>query len=834
VSQVRDWYSPFAPKSIVVLTGIVLVLLLGLSVLLGREFVRKMHDLSIATTDNVQWNLTQNEVEHLHLQQSVFEALEGGDLGLVRRRFDIFYSRVATFHESRLFAELRSSKDGAATLARIQGRLDNFVPMIDGADQVLRQTLPAFSAELQENAQDVRKMTLLGLAAHTKSADIEREGMAATFQRLGWVVMALFSALALTALIIGRLYYQGKILAAASSATAARMQAMVTSSLDAILVIDTNGRIMSFNGAAESVFGYARTEAIGKKMVDLIVSDHLRSGQLEAMSRFMATGDAQFINRGRVRLEAKRKSGEVFPVELSVTLSHSGQDTVFVSYLRDISDRIAAEAELTRARDDALAGERAKANLLTVMSHEMRTPLSGVLGSMELLETTGMTAEQDSYLHAMRVSGELLLHHVNEVLELSQLEAGAASGQPRSFNLEELMVGLVDSQQAAARARGNSLSFRCRLKGQPNVLGRPRQIQKALLNLIGNALKFTRDGSVTVEVERQAASEQVEFLICDTGDGIAEADLERIFEDFVTLDASYGRISEGTGLGLAITRRIVDSLEGKIEAESELGEGSMFRVTLPLPVAKSDRKKAKLQPAQAQLSNHILVVEDNDVNRVLLTKTLQRLGHQVTAAAGGAEAVEATVEGQFDLILMDISMPGMDGTEAYRRIRAQNSAEGVDIVALTAHVAADDHARILETGFSDVATKPISRGELAALITRHTSAKIEPDFEPENSDIQQFIEALGAEKARGFLKTFCQDVTGFLGELQTAPIATKVQRQEAHRLAGSAAVLGLEPLRICMLSIEEAEQGAELALAPLSEAWSEAQKMLAPHLEPSS
>lgn len=834
MSQVRNWFSPFAPKSIVVLTGIVLVILLVLSVLLGREFVRKMQDLSTATTDNVQWNLSQNEVEHMHLQASVFGALEGGDLDLVRRRFDIFYSRVATFHESRLFAGLRSSWEGAATLTRIQARLDNFVPMIDGPDQVLRQALPVFSAELLENARDVRKMTLLGLSAHTQAADIEREGLAATFQRLGWVVMALFSALALTALIIGRLYYKGKILTAASKSTAARMQAMVTSSLDAILVVDTKDRIMSFNGAAETVFGFTRAEAIGKKLSDLIVPDHLRGGHLDDMSRFLATGDAKLMERGRVRREAKRKSGEIFPVELSVTLSHSGQDTVFVSYLRDISDSIAAEAELTRARDDALAGERAKANLLTVMSHEMRTPLSGVLGSMELLETTGMTAEQDSYLHAMRVSGELLLHHVNEVLELSQLEAGAASEQPRSFDLEELMLGLVDSQQATARARGNSLSLRCRLKGQPNVLGRPRQVQQALLNLIGNALKFTKDGSVTVEIERQASNEQVEFIISDTGDGIAEIDLERIFEDFVTLDASYGRISEGTGLGLAITRRIVDALGGVIEAESELGEGSLFRVTLPLPVAKSDQKKALLQPAEAQPSKHILVVEDNDVNRVLLTKTLQRLGHQVTAASGGAEAVEATVNGEFDLILMDVSMPGVDGTEACRRIRARKLAEGVDIVALTAHVAADDHARILQSGFAEVATKPISRNELGHLVTRHTAIQMQPNPEPENSDIYQFVEALGPEKARGFLRTFCQDVTDLLSALETAPIATKAQRQEGHRLAGSAAVLGLEPLRICMLSIEEAEHDTKLALAPLSEAWSEAQRMLAPHLAPPS
>jgi len=558
---------------------------------------------------------------------------------------------------------------------------------------------------------------------------------------MSWVVVALLMSLALTALMIGRLYHRVRVLTAASNdaaarmnAVAARMQAVVTSSLDAILVVDSKGRILSFNGAAESIFGYSQAEAIKQNMVDLIVPNGLRSKILDAMARFLPTGKEPFIEQGRVLLEAKRKSGEVFPVELSITPSYSGGDTVFVSYLRDISDRIAAETELTDARDealagkralidardDALAGERAKANLLTVMSHEMRTPLNGVLGSMELLETTAVTTEQNSYLHAMRISGEMLLHHVNEVLELSHLEADAASEQASSFDLEELMHGLVVSQQATARAHGNSLELRLRLNGHPNVQGRPLQVQQVILNLVGNALKFTRNGTITVEVNRQNDSELVEFLISDTGVGIAAADLERIFEDFVTLDTSYGRTSEGTGLGLAITQRIVGNMDGVIEAESDLGEGSMFRVTLPLPRAMEDLEMPIHKLPKTQTTRHLLLVEDNDINRVLMAKTLQRLGHQVTTAAGGAEALEAANGSQFDLILLDISMPGIDGTETCRLLREQKLAEGVDIVALTAHAAADDHARILESGFAEVATKPISRNELAQLITRRT------------------------------------------------------------------------------------------------------------------
>lgn len=826
--------APFAPKLVVAATTIVLAILLVLSVLLGRDVLRQMHGLSTATSDNVQWNMSQSEVEHLQLQAAVARALLGGHLEPVRRQFDIFYGRVTTFHESSLFADIRASSDGSATLARIQARLTKFEPLIDGPDQALRDGLPEFSAELVVNGHDVRTMTLLGLVANTQGADNKRESMANTIERLGWAVVSLFLALAFTALMIGKLYRHGQILTAASKATAARMQAMVTSSLDAILVADTKGRIMAFNGAAESIFGYSREEALGRRMVDLIVPKHLQSGHLDDLARFLATGKAKFLEQGRIRLEGQRKSGEVFPVELSITLSHSGEDTVFVSYLRDISDHIAAEAELTRARDDALAGERAKANLLTVMSHEMRTPLSGVLGSMELMEATEMTPEQIGYVHAMRVSGELLLHHVNKVLELSQLEAGAAPEPPCRFNLKELVLGLVDSQQATARARGNTLELRCRLNGQANVLGRPLQIQQALLNLIGNALKFTKDGTVLVEIERQGTSDKIQFLISDTGTGIATVDLERIFEDFVTLDASYGRISEGTGLGLAITRRIVDALGGVIEADSILGEGSLFRVILPLPAANLRRKEIPKKMDKAKVPKHLLVVEDNDINRVLMTKTLQRLGHQVTAAAGGAEAVTATAKGQFDLILMDISMPEVDGTEACRRIRAHKLAEGVDIVALTAHVAADDHERILQAGFAEVATKPISRSDLSDLITRRTSVSFSPVPKPENSDIHQFIDALGPEKALGFLNVYCQDMDRFIEELERSLSMTIAYRQEAHRLAGSAAVLGLDMLRKGLLAIEEADIGTRPPVSSLTETWADAQLVVAPFLTSSS
>ncbi|KAE9631421.1 ATP-binding protein [Parasedimentitalea maritima] len=394
------------------------------------------------------------------------------------------------------------------------------------------------------------------------------------------------------------------------------------------------------------------------------------------------------------------------------------------SQITEISAVAAAVEDFRQARDDALSAEKAKANLLTVMSHEMRTPLTGVLGSMELLGITETTSEQDGYLDAMRVSGELLLHHVNEVLELSGLEASVALRKPRSFDLYELVHGLIGSQQATAKSQGNMLELQCDLGRTPFVIGRPNQIQKALLNLVGNALKFTTNGVVSVQIERQTDGNQVEFLVSDTGTGIVPEDLERIFDDFVTLDTSYSRTEQGTGLGLAITRGIVEVLGGHIEAKSEPGKGSQFRMLLPLPQSETKQQETPADESKIPSSRHLLVVEDNDINRVLLAKTLQQMGHQVTVAAGGAEAVETAREGRYDMVLMDISMPEVDGIEAYRRIRAQKLLNGVGVVALTAHVSESDQNRILKAGFSEVATKPISRKELEKLVSRHTNVEI--------------------------------------------------------------------------------------------------------------
>ncbi|MFW8592813.1 ATP-binding protein [Cribrihabitans neustonicus] len=837
---------PELPGWVLVLALAAAVGLVAQSLRLGYQVVHRLDNLSTAATDNMQWSLSQAEVEHLKLVQAAEAAEELPALAHLRRQFDLYYSRIATFRDSPLFADLRGTGPGAALLDRLQGRLDAMTGWIDGPDAALLAAVPQIRGVLEENSGDVRELALLGVVLQSDMQLSKRLELMALLSRLGWVVLALVLALALTALTLGGLYRAGRRLAAARTRTAKRMEAMVASSLDAVLLAGADGRIREFNGAAEAIFGYTSAEAKGRALADLIVPDHLRDAHLEGLRRFARSGKSRVAGKGRIRLEARRKSGEVFPVEMSLAISRSERDTVFISFLRDISDRIAAEEELRRARDDALAGERAKANLLTVMSHEMRTPLTGVLGAIDLLEATGPSADQQRYLQAMRVSGELLLHHVNDVLELSRLEAGRDAETPRVFDLAALVSDLVESQQATAKINGNTLSLHCSLGGTPYVSGQPRAVQQALLNLIGNALKFTREGAVSVDVERLPGSDMVELHVADTGKGIPAADLERIFEDFTMLDASYRRGSEGTGLGLAITRRLVQAMGGEIRCESEVGEGSLFTITLPIPAADADlaapQEEETSAAEQGAGPRRLLIAEDNDINRELLAQMLSGQGHTVTAVPGGAEAVEAASKEAFDLIITDISMPGVDGIEALRRIRTRNLAEGIEVVALTAHAAAEDHARILEAGFAEVLTKPVSPAALADLVARRArkssaapppapaAAAAKQEAEAQQSDIHQFFDALGRDRARGFLIDFCEDVRRLSGGLQEADRLSDGQRKEAHRLAGSAAVLGLTGLRAAMLDIETAEEGSTPPQDVLAQSWREAEQVLAPHL----
>jgi PAS domain S-box-containing protein len=820
------------------LTGI---LLCGLAIsFLATTVHREIDALAVANSDTTQWSLVQTEVELLALQVAIHatEHQAVPDLAEIRKRYDILYSRIRLIADSKQFAELRLKPDALRNLGLMQAFLDRHIWAIDGSDADLLAHLPRMFDDVASVRVAGRELSLLGVRFYAADSDAKRESVANTLAMIGYLTAALVAAL-LGGLAVLVVMFRRSIRSERAAADARnRLQEVIATSLDGIIATDADGRVIEYNGAAERVFGYTHDEAIGQDMADLIVPDHLRAAHAAGMKRYRRTKEKHVVGKGLVRLEAQRKNGTVFPVELSLSSATFNGREIFVSYLRDISDRVAAEQELILARDRAVAGELAKAQLLAVMSHEMRTPLNGILGTIQLIEGTTPSPKQRRFISAMKTSAELLLHHVNGVLSMSRAEAGQLDLQPTDVDPTDLVQELVESQRHAIEANGNRITFDT--SAAPSLISAdPLRLRQVILNLIGNANKFTRNGDILVECDRTADGNQVEFRVIDTGIGIAEADLERIFEEFQTLDTSYGRLAEGTGLGLAISRRLVRAMGGEIGVDSEPGEGSLFWLRLPIgrDGAVTERPEPQEKPAPRPIVSPetaqamtLLLVEDNPINRLVAREMLQSAGHQVMEAHDGREGVRLAAMKRYDAILMDISMPELDGVQATRIIRSEDGPNRrTPIIALTAHALPEDTRRFLEAGINDTLLKPLSMETLNAMmaqIARSNGLALEnpAGFAQVMADLSHQI---GATQARHLLTGFRAEGEALVQRCGTADWSNETaeaRAQAVHKLAGSAAVLGAGALRTILQGLEGSYRRGDLAeasagLGQLSGAW---------------
>lgn len=641
------------------------------------------------------------------------------------------------------------------------------------------------------------------------------------------VVLAVFlvATVLLTFAVMGRSAARARAL----NRTTARLKAVSETSLEAILVSDRSGKVLEFNAAAEEVFGFRAPDIIGRGFADLIIPDHLRNSHDTGLARYNRTGSTSVIDAGRVEVEACRSDGEIFPMELAISRTDTPDGEVFLAFMRDISQRINDERALRKARDEALAGETAKANLLAVMSHEMRTPLNGILGSLELLSLTELTQGQRDHLDIMKKSGDLLLHHVNDVLELSRLDAHRNEAVAEVFDLNQVLQDVADGLHHMARSAGTQIKLDASEPSLTHVKGNPHRLRQVLVNLAGNAVKFTENGTVTLTARRTArrtgGETRAELLVADTGIGIAPEDQARIFDEFVTIDPNYNRKAEGTGLGLAITHRLVGAMGGEIALNSTPGEGTTFTVSLDLPAVPigrraSDRSEHEDAAEVRRLDNYkVLLVEDNPINRRIARAMLEALGCIVTEAVDGAKGVEAAKDARFDVVLMDISMPEMDGVEATIRIRKGPAASQDSlIVALTAHAMQEDIERFVEAGMQDVVVKPISTERLAKALDRRRNAWADASDTDDTSHwdsatFGEFLEVLGPADTREMLDKFLADAGDIVPwlvwqsneELDHAEVARR-----AHGLSGSAAVLGASALHKALKGLETAARNSEL------------------------
>lgn len=379
---------------------------------------------------------------------------------------------------------------------------------------------------------------------------------------------------------------------------------------------------------------------------------------------------------------------------------------------------------LEQANARAVAASEAKGRFLAVMSHEIRTPISGVIGALELLLTTDLSKEQLELADIMQNSSGALLHVINNVLDYSRAEAGAIELERVRFDPRECLVQVAETVRASALAKG--VETRCVVGDDvpARLVGDVARLKQVLYNLVGNAVKFTSDGHV--EVSLCSVDERFCFTVADTGVGIREDAIEHIFDEFSQEDSSTTRRFGGTGLGLAISKRLVRAMGGNLSVESKVGVGSRFVFSIPIEEVVSKPAVPSVDPAHTRVEKltpighgrTALVVDDNKVNRLIAQRLLQNLGFEVLCAENGATALTELESHHADVVLMDCSMPVMDGYEASRRIRASSRWAQVKIVALTALALDGDREKCLQAGMDDYLSKPLQTGMLRRVLER--------------------------------------------------------------------------------------------------------------------
>ncbi len=432
---------------------------------------------------------------------------------------------------------------------------------------------------------------------------------------------------------------------------------------------------------------------------------------------------------------AKHKDGHWIWVETNPTLvfDEHGEPIEFIDIVRNVTQTKQFEAELDEARRRAEAAAAAKSAFLANMSHELRTPLTSIIGFSRLIgERSDLPGDAGHYIRRIRDGSEALLAIINDVLDFSKLDAGQVDLESQPMALQRLVEDTVGLLAIQAEAKGVRLAIELDPEAPAHVLGDEARLRQVLLNFLSNGIKFTNEGSVTVRTRYDRATERLRMTVADTGAGISPEAVSRLFERFSQAEVSINRTHGGTGLGLAICKGIIELMGGEIGVDTEIGKGSSFWFEVPAPAAEAgeDYRSDDAQVGDCP-SLRILVVDDTAVNRELVRLMLEPLGLEIYEAEGGSEAVQVALSRPFDLILMDVRMPGVDGLEATRVIRGASRLNArTPILALTADVQADNAAACRAAGMNDVLAKPIVPGQLIAKIMQWGAEAVdEPEVE---------------------------------------------------------------------------------------------------------
>lgn len=726
----------------------------------------------------------------------------------------------------------------------------------------------------------------------------------------------------------------------------ARLRATISAALDGVIVIDLNGNVVEINKTAEEMFGFSREEILGQQMVEHIVPHHHRAGHNAGMAHYRRTGEGPVLGK-RIELTALRRSGEEFPIELAISEVEQQSGTVFVAFVRDITDQKQAVHEIQESRNRAESANQAKSEFLANMSHEIRTPLNAMLGIAGILRDTELTAKQSDYVRTLQRSGRDLLFLINDILDVSKLEAGEVILDSVPFSLRDLAEEVVELFHPQAAAKELSLAYVLAAGSPEWVVGDEGRVRQILHNFVGNAIKFTERGGVSIKIqahesETTPGSAQIHLSVVDTGRGIPEEDATRLFDRFTQVEKGDARTFYGAGLGLAITKGLAELMGGSVGFSSKIAEGSDFFADILLPmqsgpvVSNSVRLDEILAIVDVQdsiisesliedlraagahavsledvslhvLSEHhsavlfvdadrrgrdiansmrpfdsfegafrlfgvqiqldgakpmdafdavlnvpiryqtmvariresfgldfqfgpeiketsdvadsgsdgkpmrILVVDDNQTNQLVCSMMLEALGHHADVVGSGPDAVSAVLALDYDLVFMDIQMPGMDGIEATTQIRDQSGpSRHVPIMALTANVFPETRQKCEAAGMNGFIQKPVSKADLREAVRQHTKRDPAPGPLPalnkdsvqsdlsdgliDQSKIQEMVDMFGAQKFQTLFGVFSQELLELSKSLRAEGLSLEQESRLAHRLKGISGDFGAVPL----------------------------------------
>lgn len=567
---------------------------------------------------------------------------------------------------------------------------------------------------------------------------------------------------------------------------------------DAIFIHSLDGEIIDVNASAEQLVGWKKSELIGMKLSSLHpLEDH--SFAKAAIAKVQEHGEA------RVDIRFLHKSGVEIPTEVNARTFEADDRLLVHGVVRDVSARARTEAELRTAKTEAEQANAAKTEFLANMSHEMRTPLNGVIGPLGLIQQSELSAEAARMVRLAERSAESLLTLIDDVLDISHIESGRVDLNVEPYAPNEILDQVREIFSNSAADKGIKLAVD-RLPDTLRLNGDAGRVRQVLFNLVGNAMKFTRTGSVTVKATLDASPEGslMSFQVIDTGEGFDQAILPQLFSRFQQ-GGNPSSVTDGVGLGLAITSELVQLMGGSIDAVSEVGTGSTFTVTLPATDAAPEAPAKKTSNAQSEhLHGRVLLAEDSNTNAVVVANMLARIGIEPVIVPDGAAAVQAVESGEFDLVIMDVGMPIMDGLEASRLIR--QSGNQVPIIALTAHALPENREQTQAAGMNGFLTKPIRLKELSRELGKWLP-RVDVGAHPVIDE--SCIEERWDNDRAGYafvLRIFLDELGTRLSTLTEHLHAHDLSklRHEAHAIKGGASNVGAEALSCAAARLEHA------------------------------